>query len=150
MILAYALYNLVYASLSWPLGSLSDRIPRAAVLGGGIAVYALVYAGLAVADRTWAVWPLFVLYGVYVAATDGVLKAWVADHVDGPMAGTAYGIYAGLAGAALLTASVVGGVLWTTVSPSATFWAGAAFAAASLPALAVAARAGSRVTPTAA
>ena len=100
--------------------------------------------------RIWAVWPLFVLYGVYVAATDGVLKAWVADHVDGPMAGTAYGIYAGLAGAALLTASVVGGVLWSTVSPSATFWAGAAFAAASLPALAVAARAGSRVTPTAA
>jgi len=140
VILAYALYNLVYASLSWPLGSLSDRIPRSLVLGAGFAVYALVYAGLALATRSWAVWPLFVLYGVYVAATDGVLKAWVADHVEGPMAGTAYGIYAGLVGGALLAASVIGGVLWETVSPSATFWAGAALAAASLPVVAFASR----------
>jgi hypothetical protein len=60
------------------------------------------------------------------------------------MAGTAYGIYAGLVGAALLAASVDGGVLWTTVSPAATFWAGAALAAASLPLLAVSARVASR------
>ncbi|TML21467.1 MAG: MFS transporter [Actinobacteria bacterium] len=139
VILAYALYNLVYAGLAWPLGSLSDRIPRAAVLAGGFAVYALVYTGLALAGKSWAVWPLFALYGVYVAATDGVLKAWVADHVDGPMAGTAYGIYAGLVGAALLVASVVAGVLWETVSPAAAFWAGAALATASLPVLAFAA-----------
>jgi MFS family permease len=144
VILAYALYNLVYAVLAWPLGSLSDRIPRVAVLGGGFAVYALVYAGLALASGSWAVWPLFALYGLYVAATDGVLKAWVADHVEGPMAGTAYGIYAGLVGAALLTASVVGGILWTTVDPAATFWAGAALATASLPVVAFAA--GSRST----
>jgi MFS family permease len=133
VILAYAFFNMVYAVFAWPLGSLSDRAPRGAVLAGGIAVYALVYAGFAVASRSWAVWPLFALYGLYVAATDGVLKAWVADHVEGPMAGTAYGIYAGLVGVALLAASVIGGVLWTTVSPSATFWFGVAFALASLP-----------------
>jgi MFS family permease len=144
VILAYALYNLVYAGLAWPLGSLSDRAPRVAVLGGGFAVYALVYAGLAVATSSWAVWPLFALYGVYVAATDGVLKAWVADHVEGPMAGTAYGIYAGFVGGALLAASVAAGVLWEAVSPSAAFWAGAVLAAAALPVLAVAARSDQR------
>jgi len=140
VILAYALYNLVYAGLAWPLGSLSDRAPRTLVLGAGFAVYALVYAGLALATSSWAVWPLFLLYGVYVAATDGVLKAWVADHVEGPMAGTAYGIYAGLVGGALLVASLVAGVLWETVSPAATFWAGAALAAASLPIVFLASR----------
>jgi MFS family permease len=144
VILAYALYNLVYAGLAWPLGSLSDRAPRVVVLGGGFAVYALVYAGLAVATSSWAVWPLFALYGVYVAATDGVLKAWVADHVEGPMAGTAYGIYAGFVGGALLAASVAAGVLWEAVSPSAAFWAGAVLAAAALPVLAVAARSDQR------
>jgi MFS family permease len=140
VILAYALYNFVYAGLAWPLGSLSDRIPRVRLLGGGFAIYSLVYVGLALASGSWAVWPLFVLYGAYVAATDGVLKAWVADHVEGPLAGTAYGIYAGLVGASLLAASVVGGVLWSTVSPAATFWAGAALAAASLPLLVLSAR----------
>jgi MFS family permease len=138
VILAYALYNAIYAGLAWPLGSLSDRVPRAWVLGGGIAVYVLVYAGFAAATDTWAVWPLFALYGVYVAATDGVAKAWVADHVEGPLAGTAYGIYGGSVGAALLAASIVGGVLWSAVSPEATFWAGAALAAASLPLVALA------------
>lgn len=141
VILAYALYNVVYASLAWPLGSLSDRIPRGAVFGLGVAVYIVVYSGFAVADTSTAVWPLFALYGLYVAATDGVLKAWVADHVEGPMAGTAYGIFAGLVGAALLTASLLGGLLWSTISPSATFWAGALLAASSLPVIAMAARA---------
>jgi MFS family permease len=133
VILAYALYNLVYASFSWPLGALSDRIPRGTVLAGGIVVYALVYAGLALASGSWAVWPLFALYGLFVAATDGVLKAWVGDQVDGPMAGTAYGMYAGLVGGALLVASILAGILWEVVSPSAAFWAGAAFAVLSLP-----------------
>jgi MFS family permease len=140
VILAYALYNVVYAGLAWPLGSLSDRVPRGIVFGLGVVVYVLVYAGLAVAATSAAVWPLFALYGLYVAATDGVLKAWVADHVEGPMAGTAYGIFAGLMGAALLAASLLGGVLWTEVGPSATFWAGALVALVSLPLIVVAAR----------
>lgn len=133
VILAYALYNVVYAGFAWPLGSLSDRVPRAAVLAGGIVVYAVAYVGFALVSQSWAIWPLFALYGLYVAATDGVLKAWVADHVEGPLAGTAYGIYAGLVGAALLVASVLGGVLWSQVGPAATFWVGAAFAVAALP-----------------
>jgi MFS family permease len=141
VILAYALYNAVYALGAWPLGSWSDRVPRSAVLAGSVGVYALVYAGFAVAADGWAVWPLFAVYGLYVAASDGVLKAWVADHVEGPLAGTAYGIFSGLVGGALLAASVLAGVLWTTVSPSAAFWAGVAFALASLPLLLVAARA---------
>jgi MFS family permease len=142
VILAYALYNVVYAGFAWPLGSLSDRIPRGAVLAGGIAVYVLVYAGLALATNSWAVWPLFAFYGLFVAATDGVLKAWVADHVEGPLAGTAYGIYAGVVGAALLVASILAGVLWSRVSPSAAFWAGALFAIVSLPLVLLAALAG--------
>lgn len=138
VILAYALYNAVYAGFAWPLGSLSDRVPRGAVLAGGVVVYVWVYAGFALISDSRAVWPLFALYGLFVAATDGVLKAWVADHVEGPLAGTAYGIYAGAVGAALLAASVLGGVLWSEVSPAATFWLGAVFAAAALPLIAVA------------
>ena len=133
VILAYALYNLVYATFAWPLGSLSDRIPRGMVLAGGIVVYALVYVGRALASESWAVWPLFAFYGLFVAATDGVLKAWVADQVEGPLAGTAYGVYAGFVGGALLAASLLAGILWEEVSPSAAFWAGAFFAVLSLP-----------------
>ena len=126
VVLAYALYNLVYASLSWPLGALSDRRRRESVLAGGLVVFALVYLGFALAPGGWAVWPLLALYGAYVAATEGVAKAWVADRVPGRAAGTAFGIFAAATGAALLLASVAAGLLWSHVDPSAPFVLGAA------------------------
>jgi MFS family permease len=125
VILAYALYNAVYSLLAWPFGSLSDRIPRAVLLAGGLVVFALVYLGFALAGHSWAVWPLFAVYGVYIAATDGVSRAWVGDHVPPGLAGTAYGLFAAASGAALLVASVTAGLLWSHVSPSAPFWLGA-------------------------
>ena len=131
-VLSYAAYNLVYSSLSWPLGSLSDRIPRTIVLGAGIAVFALVYLGFAVAPAAWAVWPLFLVYGAYIAATDGVAKAWVSDYAPAGLAGTAFGVFAAASGAALLVASIAAGLLWSRVSPSAPFILGAVCATISL------------------
>ena len=132
-ILAYALANAVYALLAWPLGHLSDRLSRTTVVAGGAVVYALVYAGLALAPGAWAVWPLLAGYGVYLAATDGVLKAWVADHVEGDAAGRAYGLFAGVVGSSLLVASLLAGGLWSSVGPVWTFAAGAVAATLSLP-----------------
>jgi MFS family permease len=140
-VLAYAGYNLVYSFLSWPLGALSDRVPRARVLAGGLVVFALVYLGFAVAPGGWAVWPLFAVYGVYIAATEGVAKAWVADHAPGGLAGTAFGAFAAGTGAALLVASVAAGLLWSHVSHAAPFVLGALAAGAALVLLAVSARA---------
>ena len=133
VILAYAIYNAIYALFSWPLGSLSDRIPRTVVLAGGLGVFALVYLGFGVASSTWIVWPLFALYGLYVAATEGVARAWVADHVPTGATGTAYGIFAAATGGALLVASIVAGVLWSQVGPAAPFVLGAVCAGAALP-----------------
>jgi MFS family permease len=127
-VLAYAVYNLVYTGLAWPLGALSDRISRASVLAGGLAVFALVYLGFAFAGGSWAVWPLFAVYGAYIAATEGVAKAWVGDRAPAHLGGTAYGIFAAASGAGLLVASIVAGLLWSHVSPRAPFVLGAASA----------------------
>jgi MFS family permease len=131
-VLAYALYSLVYASLSWPLGSLSDRIPRTRLLAAGLAVFGLVYFGFARPPGSWAVWPLLAAYGAYVAATDGVARAWVGDHAPPGLVGTAFGVFAAATGAALLVASVTAGLLWSTVSASSPFYFGAAAAAVAL------------------
>jgi MFS family permease len=124
-VLAFAIYNVVNAGLSWPLGALSDRIPRERVLLFGVLVFALVYVGFAVAPGPWAVWPLLAIYGSYVAATDGVGRAWVADHVETGAVGTAYGVFFASTAAAALVASLAGGALWTYVSPQAPFVLGA-------------------------
>ena len=138
VVLAYAAYNLVYSTLSWPFGALSDRVPRQAVLAGGLAVFALVYLGFAYAPAGWAVWPLLIAYGVYIAATEGVARAWVADHAPSGAGGTAFGIFAAATGGALLVASIVAGLLWDHISPRAPFFFGACAALVALVLLALA------------
>jgi MFS family permease len=131
-VLAYAFYQAVYSGLAWPLGVLSDRVPRTLVLAAGLAVFALVYLGFAAAPGTWAVWPLLATYGVYVAATDGVARAWVGDHAPPGLVGTAFGVFSAATGAGILVASVTAGLLWSEVSASAPFYLGAASAAVAL------------------
>jgi MFS family permease len=132
VVLSYALYQFVYSSFSWPLGALSDRIPRPIILAAGLVIFALVYLGFAVAPGSWAVWPLFAVYGAYIAATDGVAKAWIADQVPGRAAGAAYGVFAAVTGLALVVASGVAGLLWSYVSPKAPFLLGAGSAVVAL------------------
>src|SRR5205807_7276305 len=73
--LVYFGYNVVYALLATPLGALSDRLGRVPVLVAGYGAFALVYLGCGVAETHWHVYVLFLLYGVYAAATEGVAKA---------------------------------------------------------------------------
>jgi MFS family permease len=128
VVVAYALFNLTYTALSYPAGVISDRLGRWRVIALGWSIYALVYAGFAltVAD---GVWPLLALYGVYMALTDGVGKALVADHAPPDKRGTAIGVYSMLSGLATLLASLVAGLLWDRLGPPATFALGAAAAA---------------------
>src|SRR5207247_1807589 len=59
VVLAYALYNAIYALGSYPMGVLSDRIGRKPVIISGWIVYAGVYLGFSAARSTWTPWVLF-------------------------------------------------------------------------------------------
>ena len=139
VVLAYALYNIVYAAVSYPAGVVSDRLGRWRVIGVGWAIYAVVYAGFAVTGAA-GVWPLFATYGLYMALTDGVGKALVADHAPAARRGTALGIFYLANGGAAVVASVVAGLLWDRVDHAAPFWLGAIGATIALVCLPFAAR----------
>ncbi|PZR99612.1 MAG: MFS transporter [Candidatus Chloroheliales bacterium] len=132
--LAYFGYNIVYALLSTPLGVLSDRFGRIPVLLAGYISFGLVYMGWATAAPGLEPWLLFLLYGVYSAATEGVGKALVSDLIPRGQRGAAMGWFNGLTGFAALPANLLGGWLWASFGPAATFNFGAmvAFAAALL------------------
>ncbi len=147
VVLAYVVYNVVYAALSYPAGSLSDRVPRGWLLGAGYVVFAAVYAGFALAGSGAVAWPLFATYGAYIAFTDGVSKAFVGDLVPREARGTAMGIFQGVAGGAALVASVGAGVLWDTVGHAAPFAVGAVLALAAAILLAVLSAAGALRRP---
>lgn len=123
--LLYFGYNLIYAALATPLGVLSDRFGRLPVLISGYAAFALVYAGWAAATQAWNAWALFLVYGIYAAATEGVAKAYVTDLVPKEARGSAMGWFNGMTGVAALPANLIGGWLWSAAGPGATFAFGA-------------------------
>ncbi|MBI1802229.1 MAG: MFS transporter, partial [Chloroflexi bacterium] len=111
--------------LATPLGALSDRWGRLPVLIAGYTAFGLVYAGWAMASRPWHGAALFMLYGIYAAATEGVARALVTDVVPQQQRGTALGWFNGLTGLAALPANLLGGWLWANVGAGATFALGA-------------------------
>lgn len=128
IVLLYLVYNLAYATLSYPAGRWSDRLGRRSVLTAGYLLYAIVYAGFALAADTgkeWLPWVLFIVYGLYSAATDGVEKALIAELAPRELRASAIGLHAMIVGVGLLPASLLAGVLWTAWGPTVALGLGA-------------------------
>lgn len=88
----------------------------------------MVYVGFALISSASFVWILFIFYGGYIALTDGVSKALIGSFIKKEQGGTAYGVTQTIASLFTLLASVIGGFLWTAISPAATFIFGASCA----------------------
>jgi MFS family permease len=127
--LAYFGFNALYALLAAPAGILSDRVGRWPLLATGYAVFAVVYAGFALAENAFAAGGLFLIYSLYYALTEGVGRALITGLVPTSLRATAMGTYATATGAALLPASLVAGALWDSAGPGAPFAYGAVLAA---------------------
>lgn len=128
VILAYVLYNISYSLFSAPIGALSDKMPRKNIMIAGYFIFALVYMGFAFVKKSAAIWPLFLIYGFYMAMTDGVGKALVSDMVAKDYRATALGLYHFVLGIFAFFASLIAGLLWTHIGAYAPFIYGAACA----------------------
>lgn len=118
---AYIFYNLVFALAAWPMGILADKLGVKRVFLVGLVLFAFTYLGFAVAMSLPVFYALFVLYGLYAAATDGVAKAWLTSLCDKKDAATAVGFYAGWQSVAALAASMLAGLLWQFFGAAAPF-----------------------------
>ena len=105
-------FNIVYALVSTPAGSLSDRIGRKRMVVGGWLLYALIYLGFGLAQNGLQIWGLYAFYGFYYGLTYGTTKALVADVVPENLRGTAFGTYNAVLGVLDLPASIIAGLLW--------------------------------------
>ena len=127
-ILAYALFNIVYAFFSFPAGVVSDRVGQKKILLGGFALFAVIYFLFGITSKPAFLWALFPLYGIYMALTEGIGKAYISLHANGEFAGTTYGIYQTATGLAAFPASLAAGFLWKYAGPGAPFFFGAVMA----------------------
>lgn len=124
--LLWAAVSTVAMLFSTPLSALSDRFGRRRFLVGGYAAYGLFYLALGMnAQDGLLLFALFGFYGLFMAATEGVEKALVADLAPPERRGTAFGWFNLTAGALLLPASLIFGWLWQTWSA----WTAFAFSA---------------------
>jgi MFS family permease len=134
-VLLFAAFNVVYVASAYPAGIAADRFGRKRVLVAGLAVFALVYLGFAVAREAVWIWPLFIVYGLYHGLTNGVSRAYVAGLVTAEYRGSALGAYSMITGLVELPASATAGLLWARFGAPAPFFVGAACAASAAVAL---------------
>ncbi|HEY5248532.1 MAG TPA: MFS transporter, partial [Dermatophilaceae bacterium] len=108
----YVLYNLVYATVSYPAGALTARWPRSRVYALGLFCFAVGLGGLGLVSGGAAVVVLMAVYGGFNGCTDGVGKAWISSLVTGRVRGRAQGVFQAVSGAAVLVAGLWAGLAW--------------------------------------
>jgi len=121
--------NLVYAGFAYPAGAAADRLSANRLLIFGLCLLVVADLILAMATLPWVAFLGAAFWGLHMAFTQGLLAKLVADTAPAELRGTAFGIFNLVSGGALLLASVIAGSLWSIFGASATFIAGASFAA---------------------
>jgi len=120
--------NLAYLLSAYPVGKLSDRMPKQTLLVVGCCILAVANGVLALASNPVLLIVGALLWGLHMGFTEGVFAAMVANSAPKDLRGSAFGIFNMLRGLVLLAASVVAGLLWDRVGPQATFGFGSALA----------------------
>lgn len=110
--LLWALTSFSAMIFSTPFSALSDRLGRSTLIMSGWTVYGIFYLIMGFDGNTFMLWPLFAFYGLFMAATEGAEKAYVADFSPPERLGTAYGWFNLVTGFMLLPASLLFGSLW--------------------------------------
>ncbi len=120
-IAAYIFYNLIYAAASYPMGILADRLGFRNIIVFGFFLFGIVYGGFAFHPSVSAIFLLFSLYGLYAAATEGVIKAWITNIAHQQNTATAIGFYTSGESICTLFASIIAGTIWTLAGSASTF-----------------------------
>jgi MFS family permease len=121
MISSYILYNMVYALAAFPIGMLADRFGLRKVLIFGLFVFSLVYLSLGFASSFWHFIIIFIGYGFYAAATEGISKALITNISSKEQTATAIGFYTSFSSIFIMMASFVGGLIWYNFSAKTMF-----------------------------
>ncbi len=121
-IILYLLFNFAYSGFAIPFGAISDKISRSWMLIGGYFLFALTGFGFVYFNSIIAFVLLFIMYGMAYTLIEVNQKAYVADLNPGTLKATALGTFHTITGLVTLPASLIAGLLWHYVSPSAPFF----------------------------
>lgn len=121
--------NVAYSLFAYPAGLAADRLSVRKLLVFGLGLLVVADIILAMGSSPFLAFLGAAFWGLHMAFTQGLLAKLVADTAPPELRGTAFGVFNLVSGGVLLLASVLAGLLWSLYGPSATFIAGAFFAA---------------------
>jgi len=120
--LLWAAISLITTIFGTPLSALSDSMGRKRFILIAWLAFALFYIGMGLPSASiYQVFGLFIVYGLFKAAIEGVEKALVADLAPKGLTGTAFGWFNLINGLMLLPASIIFGWIYESVSPMYAF-----------------------------
>lgn len=122
VIASYIFYNLVYALLGLPLGLLGDKIGLQKTYALGLLLFSLVYLGMGWIQNFFGLVVIFIIYGAFSAATEGIAKAWISNTVDKNEIATAIGFYTTFQGIFTMFSSILAGWIWQTFGNNVLFY----------------------------
>lgn len=117
----YIFYNLIYALFAFPVGILADKFGLKTTFIIGLALFAIVYLGMALNTNLYIFFVLFFLYGVYASATEGISKAWISNIIEKRDTATAIGTFSGLQSICTMLASSLTGIIWFQLGATTAF-----------------------------
>jgi MFS family permease len=129
--LLYVLLNVGSAVFAYTFGALGDRFSKRKLLALGYLIFSIYCIGFVLLQPTvWNYAFLFILAGVETGAIDATERAYAAELLGENNRGTGFGLLSTVNGVGDFTSSVTAGILWTVVSPNASFAYGTIFASA--------------------
>ncbi|MEV4996937.1 MFS transporter [Streptomyces niveus] len=121
-ILIYAAHNAVAAVVAYVGGHWIDRAGPRVVFATGAALYVVAYAGFAVGSSSW--WVLLVFFclaGAGIGCAETAESALVAGLLPDRLRGSGFGLLGAVQAVGDVVATVVVGILYSALSPTAGF-----------------------------
>ena len=106
---------------SIPFGRLSDKIGRKKVLAIAYSLWIFSCIGFILANQSFEIPLLFVVYGLVLGAKKPVEPAFVSEISEPELKATTIGIFRMINGFCLLIASTIAGILWNTFGKTTPF-----------------------------
>lgn len=117
----YVFFNLIYAVSSYPLGVLADKIGMKPVFLIGLSLFAIVYLSINFVESQFGYIILFMVYGFFGAATEGVSKAWISTLSKKETTATAIGTFTAFQSICAMLASSFTGLIWYSFNSKTAF-----------------------------
>lgn len=121
MISLYIFYNFIYAATSYRIGVLSDTLGKKKVFLIGVLFFFVTYLGMAFTNNLSIFYLLFFFYGLFMACTEGITKAWISNLCEKVDLATALGFQSTTQALAAMCASFLAGGIWMSFGAFAPF-----------------------------